>query len=464
MSDGRPLFSRLWNSAVVWSWGFNGLRLSSYLVILPILSRVLSENDFGFYWVLVNLAGMVPLLDLGFSTAVDRALSYAMGGARELKAHGIADPVESEGRPNFELLWKLMFTTRWLYRLLSLGVFLFLGTWGSFVAHMRLGETSNPGHAWLAWGLTLIAAVFETYSGWWNVYLRGLNQVLLCSRILVLSFGLRTVLAGGLLIAGAGLLSVPVATLISSFLQRGLSRHYALRFLATKPCPAPGRAELVSLLRTLWPNTWRVGVHCLSNYLTPHANTVLCTKFFGLAANAQYGLSVQIMAILQGMSMVWVQVKWPVIGQYLAQHSLSRVERVLKPRLRLQLLSFLSMAVVAIPLTPRLLEWLNTDKAVLPQPWFAVLALVALLDMHSNTWATFISIGNRLPFLSATVLTNFVSLGLAIALIHFSSFGVGALVLAPLIANAAYNYWRWPREGARILRTTWLAFIFRNPR
>jgi O-antigen/teichoic acid export membrane protein len=459
-----PLLPRLWNSAVIWSWAFNGLRLAAFLVLLPLLSRFLSQADFGFYFVLLNLVAVVPLMDLGFLAAINRSQSYAMGGASELRAHGLASVEQNKGAPNFPLLWKLMFTTRALYRYLALGVLVLLGAWGTFVVGLRIDETSHPGQAWLAWALTLAGAAFEMYSGWWNTYLRGLNQVLASARILSLALSLRLILASALLIAGAGLMSVPIATLISSVVQRQFSRHYAMRFLSTQPSSPPGPGEVMVLLRILWPNTWRVGVHCLSNYLAPHAAMILCLQMLGLSANAKYGLSLQIMAVLQGMASVWIQVKWPIMGQHLVRQEFPQLRHLMRERVALQLGSYVLMAIVALPAAPWLMEQLKTDKSVLALPWMVLLALNALLEAHLTSWATFISLGNRLPFLSITILTNLVSVALSFVLLRTTSLEFGALILGPLIANAACNYWRWPQEGARMLQTQWWKLMFTKPK
>jgi len=452
MKSLAPLLSRSWNSAVVWSWVFNGLRLSSSLVLLSMLSRFLNEADFGFYLVLLNLVAVVPLLDLGFLTAVNRSLSYAMGGATELHAHGMGSISQNLDAPNYSLLWKLMFATRFLYRYLTLIVLVALGGWGTFVASMKISETSNPAHAWLAWALTLAGAAFEVYSGWWVAYLRGLNKVLVSSRIQALAYALRFLMAGTLLFTGAGLLSVPLATLASSFLQRHLSRRLTMRFLANQPAAPPPRDELMTLLRTLWPNSWRVGAHCLGYYLSSHISMIFCLNALGLPAYARYGLSLQIVAILHGMSSVWIQVKWPLIGQHLARQEWPQLRKLMRVRVTLQLLSFILMTIVAVPLIPWLLTLLKTDKSLIPVQWMLLLALNAFLESHLTTWTTFISLGNRLPFLSATILANLLGLGISFLLLQTTSLEFGALVLGPLLANAFYNYWRWPMEGMRMLR------------
>jgi Na+-driven multidrug efflux pump len=383
-----------------------------------------------------------------------------MAGSTELKAQGLGPPETNNRDPNFQLLWKLLFTTRWVYRFLSFGVFIVLGAWGSYVTQIRIAETSDPSMAWLAWGLTLAGIVFEIYSGWWNVYLRGLNKVLLCSRILALAFTVKILISCGLLLCGAGLLSVPLATLVSSFLQRNISRYYALQFLSTHPFPSPPRSEIIALLRVLWPNSWRIGVHFLSYYLVPLANTTLCVSQLGLAANAQYGLTLQIATIMQGIAAVWIQVKWPIIGQYFARGAFDRIRQILRQRLLLQFLTFGVMAGATIFLGPHALQWLGTGKSLLPEPWLALMILATLLDLHSNTWVTFISVSNRLPFLWYTVGTNLATVAISIILLHATSLGFGALVLAPLFTNTLCNYWRWPMEGARMLQTRWWNLMF----
>jgi Na+-driven multidrug efflux pump len=277
-------------------------------------------------------------------------------------------------------------------------------------------------------------------------------------RIGLLAQSIRLGVAGGLLLMGGGLLSVPMAALVSSFVQRWLSRRHCLAFLSTQPVSRPERTETIALVKVLWPNSWRVGVYLLSGYLTINANTFLCLKFLGLAANAQYGLSIQIMNILQGMASVWIAVKWPLIGQFVARHDYEGVCAVFRPRLALHLLTFVMMSAVVLPLAPPLLRWLGTDKTILPWHWMLLLAGNALLELNYRTWTTLISLTNRLPFLWFSVAGNVLSLALALGLIRFTPLGMGALVLSPLISGGAFNYWLWPAKGARLFQSSLLRF------
>src|SRR5262245_28627913 len=99
----RDLTHRLRNSAVAWSWVFNGLRLASGIFLLPLVLNKLSKPELGMYYALLSLAALVPLVDFGFGPTIGRFVTYAMGGAESIQAHGLAKP-GTTGVPNYRLV------------------------------------------------------------------------------------------------------------------------------------------------------------------------------------------------------------------------------------------------------------------------------------------------------------------------------------------------------------------------
>jgi hypothetical protein len=403
---------------------------------------------------------LVPLVDFGFSPTIGRFVSYAIGGAEAILPRGVAKPGTSTA-PNYELLWQLLFTTQRLYRLLMLALVVVLGAWGTYVVELRIHETTSPLLTRLAWGMTLVSALFDIYAGWWGVFLCSMNDVRTAMRLGVVGMAVRLVLASALLLGGGGLLSLPVGSFCGSLIARSLIRRRCLDKLRVHPPPA--KVELKQNLKIIWPNSWRLGLQVFGGYLTVNANTAICLHVLGLAANARYGLSVQLMSIITGMAAVWTSVKWPMVGQYLARHDTLAVQRVLWPRIWLQTLTFLLMAGGLVLCGPQLLVWFGNHKTMLPSGWLALLMLTSLLEMQLSFWTTLIFAGNRLPYLWPSVASNVLSLGLSLALIHFTALGLGALVLGPPLAGSLFNYWYWPPYGARTLNTTLTRFLFTRP-
>jgi hypothetical protein len=458
--QARALLDRLRHSTIVWSWVYNGARLASGIILLPLVLHKLPTAEFGMYCVFLTLVALVPMVDFGFGPTIGRFVSYAMGGAEAIQPQGIAKRGSSSA-PNYDLLWQLLFTTRRLYSILLLVLLVVLGVWGNYVVELRIQETASPALTRLAWGVTFASALFDIYSGWWGVYLSNMNQVLAATRIGLLSMAVRLVIASALLLGGGGLLSLPVGSFCGSLVGRALTRRRCLRLLADHP--PPKAVKLKENLKILWPNSWRAGVYFISGYLIGIVNTTICVRVLGLAATAQYGLSIQLVGIAATMAAVWTSVKWPLVGQYLARHDVGAVQRVLRPRLWLQIFTFLLLAAVLIVCGPVLLQWFGNHKTMLPSRWLALLFLNSLLEMQFTLWTTLIFAQNRMPFLWFAVASNVLSLTLSQTLIHFTSLGLGALVLAPLLAGSLFNYWYWPPYGARSLGTSLFRLLFTRP-
>ncbi|WP_165106120.1 hypothetical protein [Limisphaera ngatamarikiensis] len=453
---------RLWRSAVVWSWVMNGLRLTAGVVVLPLLVSRLPAPDFNTYFVFLSLSSLVPILDLGFSTSIGRAVSYAMGGARELRPLGFVPEPGATG-PNRELLWRLLHTTRALYRLLTLAALAFLGALGTWAVARAVPQTSQPALTWVAWGLTLLSVLWEIYTGWWNVFLRGMDRVLSSTRQVTLAQVIKITLSCVLLLAGGGLLSVPLAGLVASMVQRALARREVLSLLGPEPPGGTDPLTVRRLIGTLWPNSWRIGLQLFSFYLAGQANTLICLPMLGLEASGRYGFTLQLLNICSGMAQVWTSVKWPYLGQLRIRQDLATMRRVFWPRVWLQYLTYVGLAVAMVLAVPWLLQRWHPDKQLLPMPWLGLLALHGFLEMNYILWGTLISTENRTPFTWPIIVSNLVSFGLVLVLLHFSSLGLGAMVLAPLVVHGVYNHWKWPREGARGLGTGYWRFLFRGP-
>jgi len=450
----------LLQTSVVWFWVLNAFRLASALVLLPLVLRVFTKADLGMYYVLLSLAALTPLIDFGFGTTIGRFVGYAMGGAETLQAHGVATSSILKG-PNYPLLWQLLGTTRALYRYLTLALLVILGIWGTYMVELRIYETSSPLITRLAWITTLGSTLFDIYSNWWDVFLRGMNEMRAAARIVVAALALKFAVSVALLLGGAGLLSIPVATLVSCVLQRQLARRRCLAMLKEEPQAAP--LNLRENLKILWPNSWRVGVHLISSYLTVNANYAICVHAFGLAANGKYGLSVQLMSIAAGMSYVWIFTKWPLIAQHQARGEFAAVRRILRTRVWLLTATYVLLSAGVVLVIPWLLLRFGSGKTILPPIWLLALTLTTFLDLQFSTWSTLISTANRVPYLWPSVATNVMSLILTLALVHFTSLGLGALVLGPLLAGSVFNYWYWPHFGARSLGTTLFRLLFLGP-
>lgn len=449
---------RLPESAVAWSWMFNGLRLASGLLLLPLLLKVLNPAELGLYYVFLQLATVVFLADFGFSLSVERGLAYALSGAKALTGQGMGSGVTGVGA-NEVLLRSVVRSAGMIYRGLAVAVVVFLAVVGTWVVGMGVGEVRDPGGAWVAWGVLVVATGLEVYSLYWVAVLRGLNEVSCGARWLTWAYGIKLGLGAGLLASGAGLLSVPLAGLAAGVVLRwGAGRAVRRRV------PDPGRVEageVRRILAAIWPNSWRLGMQTAAVFLVTNVYSVIClaTEGLGPQAYAEYGLSAQVMTLSAGIAGVWTSVKWPLVAQWRVRGEREAIRRLLAPRYRRQMLTFGGLAGMAILAGPGLLEMLSHDKKLLPVGLLVLMALNGWGELNFSFWTTLISTENRIPSAGPLVATQVGVALVAAGWVGWGGGGLEALVVAPLVLGGMFNYWWWSRVGARILNVTYMRFV-----
>ena len=447
------LAHRARESAVLWSWGMNALRVGATLLLLPLLLLRLDAAELGMHYLLSGIMVLAPLLDFGFGNALWRAVAHAQAGGRELSAQGLVSAPAKGALPNFRLHWQLIHAARHTFERLTWWAAAILAVCGTAAVAFRVAELPAPRMAWAAWAITWIAAVAEVRMGWWGMFLLGLNRPREFAQANFVGYAIRLALAAALLWAGAGLLAVPIAAMVGVGFQRWLACRECRRQLAGKEVPIEqGAVQEITCL--LWPNARRIGIVALSSFLGTQALLLISLAEFGLVATATFGLSLQLTSVSQGMAAVWLQVKWPELAQRQTQGDLAGLRALMRARVILALATCTLLTVGAVSIAPPLLAWLAPDKSVLPVGWLAVMAVTALLDLHLSCWGVLLFAGNQVPYQWPIVIGNLTTLALALVL-GVTSLGMGGLALAPLLVGLAYNHWHWPSVGAAQLGTTW---------
>ena len=456
------LIHRAWNTAVFWNWVFNGLRFASGILVIPILYRVLSAPDLDMYALFFVLTGFLYTFDHMFSVTIARNVGYAMRGITDLRSEGVAAVEHKDSGPNVPLLGQLLSATRRIYRFLSLGILVLLGTGGTWVLLRHFPETSSPTIARLAWLVTIVSACLELYTGYWLVFLRGANRMVLSARLSAFIQGTKLIILVSLLLGGGGLLAAPIAALVTGLLQRFLAKQYTLSILPADFIIDPSRDR--ELIRAIWPTSWRLGLILLGINVMLVCFGKLITWKWGLGAFYPYHFSYQILyGICIGMAGVWTFVKWPIVCQLRATNDHRGIQRIIWPRIWLQLLTYICLSAGFIAFGPPILKWIAPEKNLLPTHWLILLALYAFLEMHYIFWTTLISTENRIPSLWAAVSTNIASVIVAALLMQFTKLGIGSFIVGPLVCGLLFNFWFWPKFAAGTLRTHWLPFMIKRP-
>jgi O-antigen/teichoic acid export membrane protein len=229
-----------------------------------------------------------------------------------------------------------------------------------------------------------------------------------------------------------------VGNLIMGLIQRQTGRWIVTKRLAGDGVRSPGTFRF-ELLKTMWPNAWRIAMVSTGAFLILQSSTLICSGFLDLKTTASYGLTMQVVTMVYSLSTIWVVVKFPLINQWRAQHRSQEISALFISRLRLSLITYLLGALGIFFVVPRLLAILHSKTQLIPAGPLMLLLTSQLLDFHHNLYGGLIYTENRNPLVRPVLISGIVIAGLSCILTP--RLGLYGIVLSIMLVQASFNNW-----------------------
>ena len=434
------LSRRITSSAVAWSFLVTALRTGGAVLVLPLILRLLPTEQLGMWYVFGSIGSFAALLDVGIGPMATRVAGYFWAGAKRVQAFGIHAGEENapDGQPNYSGLRDLAATLRRYYKFLGVSVFLVMffggGAWVWYKSR-GLGSQTTIRGAYLIWCL---AALLNFTGDLWPYLLSGIGEVLKAQQILFASLVVYYTFAAAGLLLGTRLLALVGANLLMGLVMRQAGRWILQKQLAAGG-GASGGEYRPELLKTIWPNAWRLALVSLGAFLIVQANTLICSAFLGLKAAASYGLTMQVVMLISGLSTTWVLVKMPLINQLRAQHRNLEIADLFARRVRLSLITYALGALGFLLIGPWFLTWLHSKTHWIPTGPLILLLVTQMLEMHHALYGSLVLSENRNPFLRPALASGVMIVALSCFLTP--RIGLYGMILSAAVVQAAFNNW-----------------------
>ncbi len=432
--------ARLVRTAVVWAFLGGFLRSGGAILLLPLIAHYVPGQHLGIWYVFVSMGGLVLLIDDGVSVSVSRAAAYLWSGAEDLLSFGIAPLKQADNaRPNTAAMHKLVRTLVWYYRLFAMVCFVLLALCGSTWIWHLTRDLPDAGILRTAWLVYSFGYCLSLSGLLWPALLSGINEVCRAQRILTIGSIINCVVAAAGLILHFGIWSLAAGSLLMSIFTRIAAMRAFHRATGHVFRRSADEGLQWSLLRKLWPNSWRLGICGVGAYLSVPATVLICSAFIDLETTASLGLSLQLLNKLVVLSAVWLLVKIPELNRFRAQNEVRRLIAVSVARIRLSVLTFVLGAAAIIVLAPTLLEITGARTLLLPGPLLVLLAATLLLALQQSLHGHLILTENRNPFALAQLFTG---IGVVIlAVILAPRFNLNGILLATFVVPLLYLDW-----------------------
>lgn len=426
---------------ILWNYGANLLNIAVSILVLPLILKMLSPTELGLWYVFISISALALLMDFGFSITFMRHISYAVSGATEILSIGV--PNKELDSPNYPLIKAIINAAKRIYlslTLLASTVILPLGyTYIIFI--LRITEPSLI----LAWTIYGIGSLVNLLTSFWNPILKGSGGIKSANKVVIFSKSSYLVLASIGLALGGGLVLLTSSYLLSVIINWFWSRYELNRYLGPvyKQSQTDPNYTDRSIHKLVWPNAKRMGLVSLGSWATNRASTLISSYFLGLEITGQLGVSIQLFTVVGNIANLLFNSYLPELASTRTNKDNRRFKKLFVRSITVQWILTVVGNLSVILILPFMLAFLNISTRLLPLPWLSILGLILFLEQNHSSFATLITLTNRVPFVKASLISGFSIILLSI-IFMLLGFGVGALILIQGMVQLSYNNWYWP--------------------
>jgi len=454
---------RVTKGDVLWNYGATFMRVASALIVLPLILRMLPEEEVGLWTVMIGLNSMIYLLDFGFFQTFSRAVIYIFSGARSLEKEGFK-PVEPGSPVSYGLLNGVLKAMRRFYGAVSLVLFIILVTGGVwYINRLLTGFSGDPETAKVAWFSYGLLLCYQFYTYYYDALLVGRGMIKRSRQIIVFSQSLHILISSILLIFGLGIISMVVGQSVATLVNRALARRAFYDPDVTRrlndaesekaesqhaesqhaESEHSGSQEWRSILKTLFNTAYKSGLASLSWIFTNRMLAIIGALYIPLSTMASYGITKQITDITITLSAVWFATYYPKLTGEQIRNSIGEVKRIYIKAQIIALAVFIAVTLSVVFAAEPLLLFIGSSTTLLPMNLMLLLFIASLFESLTQLSTSVLMSRNEVPHYKAQMVTAITALLVMVLALRFSDGGVTLLVVIPFAAQLVYQHWRW---------------------
>ncbi len=437
---------------VIWSYVAQIVSVGAGVILLPFIVHKMSSDTVGIWNIFQTITTFVILLDFGFNPSFSRTISYIFSGAKQLRKEGVEAADVSQGI-DYALLAGTLRAMRKLYGWIAVVLFLLLATVGTAYFYFLLQKyTGNQLDAMIAWIILIAINCYNLYTFYYESLLQGKGYIKRAQQIAIIAQSTYLIVAVVLILCGLGLTAIVSAQLLSVVIKRLLSyRVFYTRELREKLQRVVPHAPK-EILRTMLPNATKMGLSNVGGMLVNRASIFVGSIYLALTDIASFGITLQIVVILSRCGMVFYYSHVPQIAQYRAEKNTMGLRKIFT-RSTLALWGiFILGSVVLVRFGDWALALINSDTVLLSTGLLCAFLVTQVLECNHQLAAGFLIADNKIPFFIPSLISGAATvffLWLFLGPLHW---GLWGMVLAPGLAQAAYQNWKWP---SMVIRELW---------
>lgn len=429
---------------IAWSYAGTAFMIGAGVLLLPFILHKMSQETVGVWNIFQTITFLVLLLDFGFRPTFARNISYIFSGVKALQKEGVVQTT-ADAEVDYSLLKGTLAAMRRFYRWIAIAVFALLATAGTAYFYYILQKyTGDKQDAMIAWVLLIAINCYNLYTLYYDALLTGKGYVKRCQQINMLGQAVYIGLAIGLIYAGLGLTAIVASQLVSTIIRRVLTYRVFFTPELKAHLAVADTQDPKQILGAITPNAIKIGLTQLGGFLVNKSAILIGSAFLTLEEVACYGITLQVMDILARCGTVFYQSYLPKLAQCRAENDLTGLRHYYLLCTGSLIAVYMAGGAAWLLLGNWALDLIGSQTHFVPTAMLCVMLLISTLEHNHAVSAGFIMADNKIPFFIPSLVSGAATVLLLWLFLSPFHWGIWGLILAPGIAQIAYQNWKWP--------------------
>jgi O-antigen/teichoic acid export membrane protein len=440
---------------LIWATLATLFRIGSGVLLFPMVLNMLPSETVGVWTIFTSVALITGILDFGFNQSFARNISYVFSGVRSLKrdGHELVDDANVVD-VDYGLLKNTIAAMRYFYSHMAIVLFLLLAIGGTFYVYGLMQDYSGDvREVYVAWGIVCIVNSYNLYTLYYDSLLSGRGLVKRKNQIVLIGNVAYLLLAVVLLLCGMGLVAIVTSQLVSVLIIRGLSRRSFYSAAIVEGLDGAKVADYKAVLRAIVPNAIRLGLASIGGFLTFRLSTFVGPLYIPLSDMASFGITLQLLSVVSSLASLYTNVYLPKVFQWRVENNLAQVRKTFYLSCLLVFAAFFSGGLVIGFLGNWILGLLGSQTQLLSGALLVFLVLHYYLETNMVNATEYLLAKNEVPFYKRYVVSGGITVGLLFLLVGYCQWGLWGIIAAPMISQSVLQYWKWPYEAYRELKS-----------
>jgi O-antigen/teichoic acid export membrane protein len=440
---------------LIWATLATLFRIGSGVLLFPMVLNMLPSETVGVWTIFTSVTLITTIMDFGFSPSFARNVAYIFSGVRSLKrdGHEYVDDANIV-TIDYGLLKRTIRAMQYFYSRIALILFLFLSICGTFyIFTLMQNYAGDVREVYVAWAIVCLVNSYNLYTLYYDALLNGRGLVKRKNQIVLIGNVSYLLLAVLFLLCGLGLVAIVSAQLLSVLVIRILSRKsfYDKNIInSLSPVSVDGYRDV---LKAIMPNAIRLGLASIGGFLTFRLSTFVGPLYIPLSDMASFGITLQLLSVVSSLASLYTNVYLPKVFQWRVENNLAQVRKTFYLSCLLVFAAFFSGGLVIGFLGNWILGLLGSQTQLLSGALLVFLVLHYYLETNMVNATEYLLAKNEVPFYKRYVVSGCITVGLLFFFVGYCQWGLWGIIAAPMISQSVLQYWKWPYEAYRELKS-----------